>query len=279
MPTMTPRLMDGAMGTELRRRGLADDECAPAWNLLHPRAVIDVHRSYIAVGATVLLANTFLSDPVNLGRYGLEDRLEDINLRGVRQARVNKQCLVLGDVGPIFTPGNSREFADRGALARVILSLGEADAILFETCSSPAALEAVAFTFHRLVENQPLWLSLAYHCVEGKLVTRSGHAPETFARHAEKHGVAALGVNCGREITIDDMVEILARYRQETSLPLFARPNAGTPRREEDRWVYPRTPDEFAVGAVTLRQAGASMVGGCCGTTPEHVAALRGPRR
>jgi 5-methyltetrahydrofolate--homocysteine methyltransferase len=109
----------------------------------------------------------------------------------------------------------------------------------------------------------------------GRLVTHSGHAPETYARHAESHGVAALGVNCGRDIGMGDIIEIIRRYRHETDLPLFARPNAGTPTKQGDSWVYPHTPVAMAARLPELLEAGASMIGGCCGTTPEHIAAFR----
>jgi 5-methyltetrahydrofolate--homocysteine methyltransferase len=92
---------------------------------------------------------------------------------------------------------------------------------------------------------------------------------------AEQNGVAALGVNCGRDIGMDEVIEIIRRYRQVTKLPLFARPNAGTPQREGERWVYPQTPEMMAERLPELFEAGATMVGGCCGTTPEHIAAFR----
>jgi 5-methyltetrahydrofolate--homocysteine methyltransferase len=139
-------------------------------------------------------------------------------------------------------------------------------------------LTAVQYAFHRVpeVEATPLLLSLTYRrAPSGQFVTHSGHAPETYARHAEKHGVAALGVNCGRDIGMDDVIEIIRRYRDHTDLPLFARPNAGTPTREGERWVYPHTPQTMAERLPELLEAGVRMVGGCCGTTPAHIAAFR----
>src|SRR5204862_7711037 len=132
----------------------------------------------------------------------LEDRLEDLNAAALRLARkaAGTGRHVLADVGPILSPGSSVEFADRKALGRVLASLEGADGFLFETCSSPAALSAVQYAFHRVpeIETAPLLLSLAYRrSSSGQLVTFSGHAPETFARHARAHGVAGLGVNCG----------------------------------------------------------------------------------
>jgi methionine synthase I (cobalamin-dependent) len=106
-------------------------------------------------------------------------------------------------------------------------------------------------------------------------VTASGHAPEWFASRAAAWGVAALGANCGRDVDLRDIIEIIRRYRSETDLPLFARPNAGTPRQVKGEWVYPLTPQEMAEQIPELLEAGVAMVGGCCGTTPEHIAALR----
>ena len=131
------------------------------------------------------------------------------------------------------------------------------------------------FCYSRWVET-PLLLSLSFRRTPlGRLVTFSGHAPETFARHAERHGVAALGVNCGRDIDMDDIIEVVRRYRAVTDLPLFARPNAGTPTKQGDRWIYPHTAEAMAARLPELLEAGVNMIGGCCGTTPEHIAAFR----
>jgi methionine synthase I (cobalamin-dependent) len=106
-------------------------------------------------------------------------------------------------------------------------------------------------------------------------VTSSGHSPEWFANRARDWGLAALGVNCGRDIGMDEVIEIIRRYRRVTDLPLFARPNAGTPVRQGKRWVYPHTPERMAARLSELLEAGVCMVGGCCGTTPEHIAAFK----
>src|SRR5262245_64109329 len=119
----------------------------------------------------------------------------------------------------------------------------------------------------RVLDNDelPILLSLAYlRRTDGSLVTPTGHAPETFARHSARHGVTALGVNCGREIDMNDMIEVIKRYRGATELPLFARPNAGTPRTEAGHLVYPRTPATMVQQLLALLEAGVAMVGGCC---------------
>jgi methionine synthase I (cobalamin-dependent) len=275
-----PLLMDGAMGTELIRAGVAGDraECSAAWNLTHPEQVLAIHQAYAGAGAVVHLTNTFLANPPALRVLELEDQLEAINEAGVRLARqaAGAGGFVLGDIGPILDH-HGVEFARPEELARVLASLGEADGFLLETCSSPRALEAVCFAFHRVLEadGKPILLSLTYHRdSRGRLVTLSGHGPETYARHAARHGVAALGMNCGKDIGTAQTMEVIRRYRDQTDLPLFARPNAGSPVRVGRELVYPHGLEEMAAALPELLAAGVRMVGGCCGTTPAHLAAL-----
>jgi 5-methyltetrahydrofolate--homocysteine methyltransferase len=270
--------MDGAMGTELRRAGLADDGCGERWNLAHPDRVRAIHQAYADAGAECLLTNSFQANPVALARHGLEARLEAISQSAVALARSvgGPDRFVIADVGPVLT--ESGEFADLAVLDRVIRSLHGADALLLETCSTTRALEAAQYVCQQMRPSAggPVLLSLAYRRdAAGGLVTLSGHPPETYAQHARRHGVAALGVNCGRDIGMDEIVEIVRRYRRVTDLPLLARPNAGAPTRAGGRWIYPHTPETMAGRLPELLAAGITLVGGCCGTTPEHLAAFR----
>jgi 5-methyltetrahydrofolate--homocysteine methyltransferase len=272
-------LMDGAIGTELQRMGLGIGECGELWNLTHPNRVRAIYQAYTFAGAEVLLTNTFQANPCHLNRFRSGERLEEITQSAVRLARkaAGRSRFVLGDIGPLVDGNGGQEFSEYKKLGRILASLDGVDGFLFETCSSPQALSAVQYAFHRLADIEtPLLLSFSYHRPSGgRLVTFSGHAPETFARHAERHGVAALGVNCGRDIGMNEIIEIIRRYRSETNLPLFARPNAGTPTKENDQWIYPHTPEAMAARLPELLEAGATMIGGCCGTTPAHIAAFR----
>jgi methionine synthase I (cobalamin-dependent) len=273
-------LMDGAMGTELQRAGLQAGEDAAAWILLHPERVKQVHQGYRAVGAEVLLTNTFTINAASL----LEtlDRAGRLPVDMLAVWRKAFQLLGTGgtppyrlaDLGPIAGRIAEREFDGLTTMYSTPGLYEAADALLLETCSSPRVRLALRRIGNRL--DRPLLLSLTYRRDEsGRLTTFSGHAPEWFARRARDWGVAALGVNCGRDIGLEETIEIVRRYRQATDLPLFARPNAGTPRRVGNRWFYPLTPQQFAVRLPELLEAGVTMVGGCCGTTPEHIAALR----
>ena len=246
-----PRLMDGAMGTRLLPLGLP---CVALANLSHPEIVRAIHRGYADAGAEVHLTNTFQANPIAIAGHDLEE----IAQAAIAHARTTGG-IVLGSVGPIMAPGQRTDFADREALHRTLDALDGVDGLLFETCSTASALSAVEYASHRVgwLESRPVLLSIAYRWADGQPHGWHGHAPEFFARHAIRHGVSALGVNCGVGMGLAEVCEVLRRYREETDLPLFARPNAGTPA-------------EFAAALPGL----AWMVGGCCGTTEEHVAAM-----
>lgn len=260
--------MDGAMGSELLRAGARAGECLEAWNLTRPDAVKAIHQSYIDAGARVLLTNTFQANIASLSRHGLQDRQEEIVRAGVGLARecAGQDGFVFGDIGP----------TDPEAVANVASVFDEADGVLLETWSDASAVLAARRCRERLSPQRPLLLSMTYRRDDdGRPCTLSGHGPEFFAEQAEAAGVAALGVNCGRDIGIETIIEILRRYRTATSMPLFARPNAGTPTRTGAGWEYPCTPGQFADGVADIVKAGAVMIGGCCGAGPKHIAALR----
>ncbi len=272
-------LMDGAMGTELRRAGLMDGECGEQWNLTHPDRVRAIHDSYRRAGGKCHLTNTFLSNPTPLGKHDLTGQLEAINQGALALARsaAGTDGFVLGDIGPI-SPDKNLDETELRSVFRVARSLATADALLFETCSHFSSFVIIHATrqFLTTFAKVPILVSFTFHRNGvGDLVTYDGRPPQLCARSAEQAGIEGLGVNCGREIGMDEIIEIIRCYRQETGLPLFARPNAGTPTRVEDRWNYPRAPEHMAARLPELLETGVSMIGGCCGTTPEHIAAFR----
>lgn len=281
-------LMDGAMGTELQRAGIAEGECYELWNLTHPEQVREIHRSFVIAGARCIVTNTFQSNPFSLAKFGLEDRLEEINEAAVANARAfgGVNHFILGSIGPILVDVKDEEFdIERywAALDRTVRSFWGVDALLFETwsdCSmlwpgqsqvrdlNPYQLPILgSFAFRRGPVPKVAFLDegIAPEAVVGSIIERRELFPE----------LAAFGVNCGKDIGMDEIIEITRRYRRVTELPLFARPNAGTPTRNGAKWVYPLTPEMMAERLPELLGAGATMVGGCCGTTPAHIAALR----
>lgn len=247
-------LLDGAMGSRLWRPGLG---CVERLVLEDPEAVRRIHLEHVAAGAEVLTACTFQANPVTLGLEGAR-----IVSRAVAIAR---ECAegrpVLASVGPV---------ADAEVLAGALAWCAEADGVLLETWSSPLVFAWLA----KMRWTKPLMLSLAFqHDAAGRIVSHSGHTPEELARLASGLPLAAFGANCGREITPGDLCEILRRFRQETELPLLVRANAGTPGPDGS---YPVTAEAMAREVLAWVAAGARLVGGCCGTTGEHLRAMWG---
>jgi methionine synthase I (cobalamin-dependent) len=272
-------LMDGAMGTELQRAGLKEGECGELWNLTQPEKVRAIHQSHVDAGAEVLLSNTFQANPWALAKHGRENQATEIVQAALALARsvAGPERFVILDIGPKGETKSTRRTIDPKLLKPLIPKSGSVDAILLETFSdTPKFFELLNFLLAEWRRGVPVLLSFTYQrLANGKVCSRDGQAPEWFARQAKGHNAAALGVNCGRDIGMDEVIEIIRRYRKVTDLPLFARPNAGTPTRVGDRWVYPHTAEKMVARLPELLEAGVAMVGGCCGTTPEHIAAFR----
>lgn len=294
-------LMDGAMGTELIRAGLdLDKENCEGWNLLHPERVTAIHRAYAEAGAKCLVTNTFRSLAAWMHREGSRRRWSatrfaendwvsetEAAVTLARNARTPPP-FVLGSVGPLLPAEIPEIFLEHGIwgaaeeaaawCSQQIYVLGAADAILLETQSSLSVLTALMEYPRLLGVRIPLLVSFGFAQFRGRYVSLcNGCTPEEAAAWANRHRqrIAALGVNCGRDIGLDEILAILRCYRQVTDLPLFARPNAGTPAHTETGWSYPLTPEQLAVRLPELLEAGISMFGGCCGTTPAHIAACR----
>jgi methionine synthase I (cobalamin-dependent) len=247
--------MDGAMGTELQRltRSLSFPRF-DHFNLARPDLVRAVHRAYREAGAGVLLTNTFQTTS-----HAPEIWTAALHLA---RAEAGAACHVLADIGPVevMTPDSA---------ACVLHACRCADGVLLETWSSLDTLHA--FAAARAVDDPPLLVSFTYQRDNAgrELRTFLDVSPEECARAAVAAGAVALGANCGKEVGMADMLELVQRYRRVCALPLFVRPNAGTPVGTR----YPRTRQEMADALPALLKEGVAMVGGCCGTTPAHIRA------
>ncbi|MCI0682190.1 MAG: homocysteine S-methyltransferase family protein [Gemmataceae bacterium] len=266
-------LMDGAMGTELLRAGVPRDACLEEVNLTRPGLVERIHREYAEAGADVLLTNTFQANPAHLKEYRLGDKIDDIyeNASRIARAAASDDGLVVAAVGPT-SPDSDERFI---SLARVAATI---DAVLLETWSDPETAIDFSTCDWAFGSTQPPLLSFAYHRnASGRLCTYAQRevTPRECALVARHNAFGALGVNCGTDIRLPELLDILAAYRQVTDLPLFVRPNAGTPKNIDGQWIYPETPESMAAWLPELFQAGVVMVGGCCGTTPAYIAAFR----
>ncbi len=272
---------DGAMGSQLMAHGLPAGACAELWNLDRPEEIEAVQREYAAAGARCLLTNTFGGNAVALARHGLSDRLEEINRAAVRIARraAGDGAAVLGDIGPTgallapigdLSPQEAREaFA---APARALAAAG-ADAIIAETFDSSQELR-IALGAARDVCDLPLIASMRFNCEKtGRYRTIMGEAPQELVGAARELGCAVVGTNCGQGIAT--MVGLVGRIAELTDLPVIAQPNAGKPSLVGGRTLYEEDAGAFAEHLPELFEAGARLIGGCCGTGAEHVRAIR----
>ena len=274
-------LCDGAMGTVLYARGVPLDACFDVLNLNNPRVVQGVHADYIGAGADAIETNTFGANRFKLAVHGLESQVREINRRGARLARdvresAGRDVWVLGSMGPLgkylepigtVTADEAREAFREQAEA---LLEGGVDAFVVETFSDLAEM-ALAVQAIRAVTDLPVIAQMAF-TDEG--VTFMGRPPAEVARTVRALGVQALGANCS--VGSSTLYDVLERMVPESGgLPLAIQPNAGLPSRIGERLIYLSSPAYMADYAGRMVEAGARLVGGCCGTTPAHTAAMR----
>src|SRR6059036_2457046 len=274
-------LCDGAMGTMLYARGVSLDACFDVLNLNNPRLVQAIHAEYVAAGADLIETNTFGANRFKLAVHGLEDQVREVNRRGVRLARdvresTGRDVLILGSVGPLgkyLAPLGSVTAEDARAAFREQaegLLEGGVDACIVETFSDLAEI-ALAIEAIRSVTDLPIVAQMAF-TDEG--VTFTGRSPAEVGRTVRALGVQALGANCSvGSSTLYGVLEQMVPAAG--SLPLAIQPNAGLPSRVGERLIYLSSPAYMAEYAARMVEAGARIVGGCCGTTPQHIAAMR----
>lgn len=272
-----PVLFDGGMGTELYKRGIYINKCFDELNLTNPALVASVHEAYIAAGAEIIETNTFGANPKKLERYSLGNECERINSEGVRIAKsvARGETLVAGSVGPLgikIEPlgPTSREEAQCFFAAQIrALAESGADLIILETFVYPDELRQ-ALAAARSVCELPV---IAQMTIDENGNSLTGASPETMIGELAAMGADAIGINCtvGPQV----MFEWLERVRHLTDLPISVMPNAGRPRNVDGRNIYMSSPEYFAEYAKRLIQAGANIIGGCCGTSPEHIRAMK----
>ena len=274
-----PVLFDGAMGTELNARGAGPGQGYEELNLVQPSLVLGVHRDYIAAGADVIETNTFRANRFGLGEFYLEGQVREINLAGARLARdarnaSGRPVLVAGSIGPLGRPiepvgGIKRSSAER-IFAEQVQALvdGGVDLLVFETFTGLSELELAVRVARELVPGTPVLAHLSFDDE-----ANPAEAAAALVRALEPLGVLAVGANCGSgpQAAINVTQHLAAAGARTTS----AMPNAGLPERVGGRLVYATGPEYFAEAAARLVSSGARIVGGCCGTTPGHIARLR----
>lgn len=272
-----PVLTDGAWGTEFQARGLEAGENPDAWNLEHPERVEEVARAYVEAGSQVILTNTFRANRLAMGRHALAERLRDINLRGVeisRRAAAGKARVFasIGPSGKLLMMGEVSEDELMAAYTEQTQALAEAgaDALIFETMSDVA--EAKIGVQAAKSTGLPIVVSMAFDSGKNLDRTMMGTTPEMAAEELTAAGADVIGANCGQGI--ETYAALCERLHRSTALPIWIKPNAGLPELKEGQTHYRTAPETFTKHAPALLAAGASFLGGCCGTSPEFVRAL-----
>jgi methionine synthase I (cobalamin-dependent)/5,10-methylenetetrahydrofolate reductase len=285
-----PVLCDGAMGTLLYTRGITYEHCFDAVNLSQPEIISGVHLEYIHAGAQIIETNSFGANRAKLEAYNLESQVRVINKSAVRLAREareisGKSVFIAGAVGPtgrpIQAPDEHRLSELRSIFREQIEALqeGGVDLLVLETFSSLAELRQAVLAAQE-AGGLPIVAQMSFY-EDGH--TLSGQSATRVATVLNDLGVDVMGANCsiGPATTLDalkEMIDEMRERREEHSrqIPLFsAQPNAGLPTRIDNRFFYVSTPDYFADYALRFAETGVRLIGGCCGTTPRHIAAMR----
>ena len=274
----TPLLADGAMGTLLHSRGTPFDQCFDELNLSSPAAVTGIHAEYLQAGAQILLTNTFGANHFKLSKHGLQDKVDAINRAGVELARqaAAGSALVAGDIGPLgvrIAPfGRVQPEQARAAFTEQAQALAKAgvDLIVIETMSDLYEIQAAIQAVREVEPGVPGIASVTFTRDDRTIL---GDSPEKVARTLVKAGADVIGVNCSGGPA--QLLRLLkAMHASVPSAKIWVKPNAGWPEQVGGRIMYPADPDYFGDYALAFCEAGASIIGGCCGTTPQHIAAM-----
>jgi 5-methyltetrahydrofolate--homocysteine methyltransferase len=272
---------DGAMGTMLFKAGLNSGECPELLNLEKPEIPAEVAGKYFNAGSDIIFTNTFGASPVKLADFGLADKAVEINSEAVRLVRkvVGEKAFIAGSCGPsgkMLQPYGESEpdelFSSFKIQVEALINAG-ADIICIETMSDiNEALLAVKAT-RSISASFPVMVTLTYDKTARGFYTYMGIDISTTIKKLENEGVDVIGSNCGNGF--ENMVEIAAEFKKSTSIPLLIQANAGQPKLVGETLIYGETPEYFADNARQLIDFGVSIIGGCCGTTPAHILAIR----
>jgi 5-methyltetrahydrofolate--homocysteine methyltransferase len=272
---------DGAWGTFLQQKGLRPGECPELWNVTHRADVLAIARSYVEAGADLIETNSFGGSRFKLEKYGLGDRVTELNRAAAAISReaAGDRVLVLGSVGPtgkmlIMEEVTAEEMYDAFREQALALEAGGADAIIVETMTD---LEEAVLAVRAARENTGLEVICTMtfdRLVTADFRTMMGISPAEMVQPLLYAGASILGTNCGNGMA--GMIPVVEEIRRtHPTVPILVHANAGMPAYREGHTVFPESPEEMASHVKALYQAGACIIGGCCGTTPQHIVAIK----
>jgi 5-methyltetrahydrofolate--homocysteine methyltransferase len=270
------RVLDGGMGSMMIEAGLPVGQCPETFD---GDKIRRIHEQYVEAGADIILSCTFGASPITLAKHGIADRMAELNGRNARLAleAAGDRAYVLGDLGPtgelIAPMGALTEDEIVAAFASQARALDEAgvDGFIIETMMDPTELRAAARAV-RQASAKPLFASMTFTSTPRGFRTMFGTTPEQAVQAMEAEGVDVIGTNC--TLAPDEMPAVVAEIARHTTRPVFAEPNAGRPTTDGERVIYPMV-ENLEQHIEALIDAGARVIGGCCGTTPDYVRSVR----
>ena len=273
-------ISDGAWGTFLHKRGLQAGECPELWNVTHRDDVLAIANSYILAGADMILTNSFGGSPIKLDHYGLKDRTAELNKAAAEISReaAGDNHFVLGNIGPtgvmlMMGQVSEQDMFDGFRIQAEALQSGGSDTICIETMS---AIDEAVLAVRAAKETTDLEVICSFtfeRTLTNEFKTMMGVTPAEMVKAIKDAGVDIIGTNCGNGF--DQMIGIVEEIRRvDPVTPVLVHANAGVPLVEEDETIFPETPEMMASKVSDLVACGANIIGGCCGTTPEHIRAL-----
>lgn len=275
---------DGGMGTELIAAGMAMGYCSEKWNIEHPEVIAEVHRRYADAGCDLTTTNSFGGTRTSLANHGsAEDQVEVLNRKATELAKqaVGDRCFIMGDVGPfggflepmgMTTPEELMEIFLEQIIA---LKAGGADGINIETMSDPNEIAIAIQAAKQVDADWPVLSSFCFQKAGDAFRTMMGTDVETAMKSMIDAGSDVVGTNCGTDLSFDDYVELAGEMVEAAGdTPVVITANAGQPELVDGEATYKATPADMAAYATRVVETGVKIVGGCCGTTPAHLAAV-----